>query len=88
VTHLSLPEPHTAGRLIEAVGLKGYRVGGAQVSPIHANYIVNTGGGTAAAVKRVIAMARERVRNEFGVKLMREVRYVGTTGIEVDEELE
>lgn len=66
----------TAGRLIDSLGLKGYRVGGAQVSPKHANYIVNLGDATASDVLRVIDAVRERVRAEFGVELQLEVKIV------------
>lgn len=70
-------EARTAGQLIDAVGLKGFRIGGAQVSPVHANYIVNTGGATAADVLRVIEAVRERVLRAFGVELQLEVQLVG-----------
>jgi UDP-N-acetylmuramate dehydrogenase len=67
----------TAGQLIDAAGLKGFTIGGAQVSPLHANYIVNTGGARAGDVRRVIETVRERVGNAFGVGLQLEVQYVG-----------
>jgi UDP-N-acetylmuramate dehydrogenase len=60
--------------------MKGFRIGGAQVSPLHANYIVNTGGGSAADVLRVIEAVRERVRRESGVELELEVKLVGLGG--------
>jgi UDP-N-acetylmuramate dehydrogenase len=66
----------TAGQLIDAVGLKGYRVGGAQVSRKHANYVVNVGGATARDVLAVIEHVRERVRAEFDVELELEVRVI------------
>lgn len=66
--------PMTAGRLIEAAGLKGYRAGGAEVSPMHANYIVNTGGATAADVRRAIAEVQAAVEVRFGVRLETEVK--------------
>jgi UDP-N-acetylmuramate dehydrogenase len=69
--------PRTAGQLIEAAGLKGFRVGGAEVSRKHANYIVNTGNATAADVLSVIEAVRSRVLSEFGVELELEVRVVG-----------
>ncbi len=75
-----LPEPHTAGRLIEAAGLKGFRVGGAEVSPLHANYIVNVGDATAADVRAVIDHVVQNVYDRFGVRLHREVQYVTTGG--------
>ena len=68
--------PHTAGRMIDALGLKGYRVGGAEVSRKHANYIVNTGGATARDVLSVIEHVRDQVRKEFGVELQLEVETI------------
>ena len=66
----------TAGQLIEAVGLKGHRIGGAQVSPKHANYIVNLGNATAGNVLAVIEAVRARVRAEFGIALELEVKLI------------
>jgi UDP-N-acetylmuramate dehydrogenase len=71
------PPGDFAGRLIEAVGLKGRRIGGAQISPVHANFIVNLGGATAADVLALIEEARTTVRDELGVRLTTEVRIVG-----------
>jgi UDP-N-acetylmuramate dehydrogenase len=70
-------EYRTAGQLVEAAGLKGESIGGAQVSPKHANYIVNTGGATAADVLGLIERVRSRVLAEFGVELELEVKVVG-----------
>jgi UDP-N-acetylmuramate dehydrogenase len=70
----------TAGRLIEAAGLKGFAVGGAEVSAMHANYIVNTGAATAADVRSVMAAVRDGVFRRFGVTLEPEVRLVGPEG--------
>ena len=70
-------ETRTAGQLIDAAGLKGFQIGGAQVSPMHANYIVNLGDATAADVLRVIETIRERVRREWSVELDLEVKLVG-----------
>jgi UDP-N-acetylmuramate dehydrogenase len=70
-------EQRTAGQLIEACGLKGFKVGGAEVSPRHANYIVNLGNATAADVRAVIDVARERVQKEFGIALELEVKLIG-----------
>jgi len=67
-------ESRTAGQLIDAAGMKGFRVGGAEVSRVHANYIVNTGGATAVDVLGVIAAVRKRVMDEFGVELELEAR--------------
>ncbi|MBI2312745.1 MAG: UDP-N-acetylmuramate dehydrogenase [Betaproteobacteria bacterium] len=71
------PRGDYAARLIETCGLKGFRVGGAQVSPLHANFIVNTGGATAADIETVIRSVQERVRRETGVLLEQEVRIIG-----------
>ncbi len=71
------PEGDFAGRLIEAAGLKGEREGGAQISPLHANFIANTGGATAADVRRLMERAREAVEKASGVRLEPEVRIVG-----------
>jgi UDP-N-acetylmuramate dehydrogenase len=72
--------PRTAGQLIEAAGLKGFRVGGAEVSPMHANYFVNTGGATAADVRGLIEQVQRRVEGEFGVRLEAEVKIIGRRG--------
>jgi UDP-N-acetylmuramate dehydrogenase len=69
-------ELRTAGQLIDAAGMKGFRVGGAEVSPVHANYIVNTGGASASDVMAVIDAVRARVRDEFGVELELEVKII------------
>jgi UDP-N-acetylmuramate dehydrogenase len=71
------PEGRTAGRLIDRCGLKGRRVGGAMISPLHANYIVNKGGATADDVLRLIDIARTAVFKEFGHELQLEVRVIG-----------
>ena len=67
----------TAGALIDALGLKGLREGGASVSQKHANFIVNDGAGTAADVRRLGERVREQVRRETGVELVHEVAFVG-----------
>ncbi|HEX5962394.1 MAG TPA: UDP-N-acetylmuramate dehydrogenase, partial [Gemmatimonadales bacterium] len=72
--------PRTAGQLIEAAGLKGFAVGGAQVSPMHANYFVNTGAATAADVRALITHARTTVEDAFGVRLETEVKLIGRWG--------
>jgi UDP-N-acetylmuramate dehydrogenase len=72
--------PRTAGQLIEAAGLKGFRVGGAEVSPMHANYFVNTGGATAADVRGLIEQVQQRVESEFGALLEPEVKIIGARG--------
>ena len=72
--------PRTAGQLIEAAGLKGFTIGGAQVSPMHANYFVNTGSATAADVKQLIEHVQGQVRDRFGVTLEPEVKLIGSKG--------
>ena len=71
------PEGHFAGALIEGCGLKGARVGGAQVSEKHAGFIVNAGGATAADILALMARVRETVLRETGVELEPEVRIIG-----------
>ena len=66
-----------AGALIEACGLKGFAVGGALVSPRHANFVENAGGATSADCLAVMAEARRRVHERFGVALEHEVRFLG-----------
>jgi UDP-N-acetylenolpyruvoylglucosamine reductase len=67
----------SAGRMLEACGLRGHRIGGAQISPRHANFIENAGDGRAADALALMAEARRRALEEFGVELEREVRFVG-----------
>lgn len=71
------PPGGKAGALIEQAGLKGLRVGGAQVSPKHANFIVNLGGATAADVNQIITQVRDEVKRKSGFGLETEVRYLG-----------
>jgi UDP-N-acetylmuramate dehydrogenase len=71
------PEGDHAARLIEAAGLKGFRIGGAEVSTRHANFIVNKGGASAADIEAVIDHVQATVREKAGVELVREVRIVG-----------
>lgn len=66
-----------AGRLIEAAGLKGRRMGGAMVSDKHANFIINTGGATAADIVALAELVAEEVKRTSGVELTPEVRYIG-----------
>jgi UDP-N-acetylmuramate dehydrogenase len=66
-----------AGRLIDQCGLKGYRVGNAQISHMHANIIVNLGGATAADVRRIVAVAQKTVEEKLGYKLETEIEMVG-----------
>jgi UDP-N-acetylenolpyruvoylglucosamine reductase len=76
----------TAGQLLEAAGCKGLAHGGARLSPKHANFIENTGDATTADVLALMARARERVRERFGVALEPEVQVLGD--VEIPAELE
>ena len=71
----------TAGRMLEACGLRGYALGGAQISPRHANFIENAGGARSADAVALIAEARRRAREEFGVVLQPEVQLLGSIEI-------
>jgi UDP-N-acetylmuramate dehydrogenase len=71
------PPGDHAARLIEAAGLKGFRIGGAEVSPKHANFIINTGDATATDIEELIEHVRQTVIEEHGVELKHEVRIVG-----------
>jgi len=67
----------TAGRMLEACGLKGFRIGGAQISPRHANFIENAGGAHSEDAIALMAEARRRALEQFGVELRREVQFLG-----------
>ncbi len=71
------PPGDKAARLIEAAGAKGWRAGGAEVSPLHANFINNTGGASAKDVATLLARVRRAVNDRFGVELQLEVHLVG-----------
>ncbi len=70
-------ENRAAGYMIDQLGLKGYAVGRARVSPVHANFIMNDGGATAAEIWALIAHLRERVREQYGVELELEIQVWG-----------
>jgi UDP-N-acetylmuramate dehydrogenase len=74
------PTGDYAGRLIEAAGLKGTQIGGAQISPVHANFFVNLGGATASDVKQLIDVTRARVSEQMGVELELEIELIGDWG--------
>lgn len=76
------PPGASAGLLIDRAGCKGLSVGDVQVSDVHANFIVNRGGGTAADVLSLARMVQERVQQAFGIEMNMEVRIVGEGGIE------
>ncbi|MCL2216487.1 MAG: UDP-N-acetylmuramate dehydrogenase [Defluviitaleaceae bacterium] len=71
------PEGHFAGKLIEDSGLKGFGIGGAEVSEKHAGFIINKGGATAKDVLELIEAIRQKVHQNFGVWLEPEVRVIG-----------
>ena len=67
----------SAGRILEACGLKGHRIGGAQISPLHANFIENAGNARSADAVALMIEARRRAFLQFGVELLHEVRFLG-----------
>jgi UDP-N-acetylmuramate dehydrogenase len=72
------PRNDYAGRLIEEAGLKGKKVGGAMISPKHANYIVNTGKAKADDVLNLMGLARQKVKEDTGIELETEIRIIGS----------
>ena len=66
-----------AGWVIEQAGLLGKKIGGAEVSPLHANYIVNAGNATASDVIMLVSYIKQQVRDQFGIQLQEEVNYLG-----------
>jgi UDP-N-acetylmuramate dehydrogenase len=71
------PPGDHAARLIESAGLKGRRIGGAEVSEKHANFIINTGGASALDIERLIDFVRDTVEHVHGIRLQPEVRVIG-----------
>lgn len=71
------PPGDSAGRLVEAAGLKGFRVGGARVSELHANFFIADDGASAQDVRDLVALVGARVREETGISLEPEIRFVG-----------
>jgi UDP-N-acetylmuramate dehydrogenase len=67
----------SAGRMLEACGLKGHRIGGAQISPKHANFVENAGGATTTDAIALMAEARRRAKEQYGVELRHEVELLG-----------
>src|SRR5207245_11373611 len=67
----------SAGRMIEACGLKGHRIGGAQISPKHANFVENAGDARSADAVALMAEARRRAVEQFGTELVHEVEFLG-----------
>jgi UDP-N-acetylmuramate dehydrogenase len=70
-----------AGQMLEACGLKGHMIGGAMISPMHANFIENAGGATTADALALMAEARRRAREQFGVDLEHEVQLLGPIAV-------
>ncbi len=77
------PEGYFAGKLIQDAGLKGYTVGGAQVSEKHSGFVINRGNATAEEVLFLIKQVRKKVKQQFGVELEPEVRMLGFADTEV-----
>ena len=71
------PEGYFAGKLIEDAGLRGYRVGDAQVSEKHCGFVINRGNATAAEVAQLMEDVADRVEEKFGVRLQPEVKKIG-----------
>lgn len=71
------PPGDNAGRLIEACGLKGTQIGGAMISPMHANWIINTNGALASDIMGLVDLMREEVHREFSIKLELEIEPIG-----------
>ena len=71
------PEGHFAGKLIMDAGLRGYRVGGAQVSEKHCGFVINRGGATAEDVMKLVRHVQSEVKRQFGVDLEMEVKTLG-----------
>ncbi|MFQ5729732.1 MAG: hypothetical protein ACE5GN_05165 [Waddliaceae bacterium] len=74
------PQNTAAGALIEQCGLKGFSMGGAQVSDLHANFIINTGQGTSQEVQKLLTFIKERVKEKTGVELENEIRIIDHEG--------
>lgn len=71
------PEGDFPGRVIEAAGLKGTRIGDVEISEVHANYLVNLGGGSSEDALKLMSLAREKVKERLGIDLEPEVRVIG-----------
>ncbi len=71
------PEGYFAGKLIQDSGLRGYQVGGAQVSEKHCGFVINKEKATAAEIRQLISDVQDRVEGQFGVRLEPEVKFTG-----------
>lgn len=69
--------PYFAGDLIEKAGLRGYQIGGAQISEMHGNFIINTGGASAQDVLSLIALVKQTIKDKFSVEMHTEVEIIG-----------
>jgi len=71
------PEGHSSWKLINDAGLKGRKIGGAAVSDLHTNFIINTGGATSSDIRGLISLIQETVSSKFGIDLETEIRMIG-----------
>ena len=71
------PEGHFAGKLIMDAGLRGFQIGGAQVSEKHCGFVVNAGGATAEDVLNLVKAVQKKVQDEFGILLETEIKFLG-----------
>ena len=83
-----MPEGRSAGQLLDAAGCRGLEVGGARLSPKHANFVENTGAATTGDILAVMAEARRRVHQRFGIVLEPEVQVLGEVDRPEEWELE
>jgi UDP-N-acetylmuramate dehydrogenase len=72
------PEGDSAGKLIEAAGCKGMRIGGTEVSHLHANYFINRNGGTCAEFMELMKTVKEKVMKRSGIELEPEIKIIGS----------
>lgn len=79
------PESHSAGALIQQSGLKGTRIGGAEVSTLHANFIVNKGGATSQDILKLAALVKNTVKEKTGVEMEMEIRCIPYRPLENDD---
>jgi UDP-N-acetylmuramate dehydrogenase len=75
------PSGDYAGRLIDATGLKGHRCGGAEISPIHANFFINLGNATANDIYQLVLLTQRMVAEKFGIQLEPEIEFIGEFGL-------
>ena len=75
--HSNVPEGYFAGKLIMDAGLRGYQTGGAQVSEKHCGFVINKDNATAADVCRLLRDVQDKVKEQFGVTLEPEVKFLG-----------